>query len=108
MDTFKQYILGEASDGPKRKAKWSIDRKNPNYIKLKSGQRTLYVVNKIVGRRTDAPYMVSLSSTGANMCKTFEDAMKFVDHMLKTANFDLYEVEPMKKEVKDWLEMPVK
>ena len=108
MNTFNDYIRGKSVTSSKRKAKWSIDRKNPNYVKLKAGQKTLYVLNKIVSRKTDTPYMVSLLSTGANMCKTFEDAMKFIDHMLKTANFGLYEVEPMKKDVKDWLEMPLK
>ncbi len=104
MNTFNDYIRGKSVTSSKRKAKWSIDRKNPNYVKLKCGQKVLYVLNKIVSHTTSMPYMVSLSSGGANACRTFNDAMAFVEHMLATANFDLYEVEPMKMEVKNWLE----
>lgn len=106
MNTFKEYVAeAEASFSKTRKFKWSIDKKNPNTVKLKRERRTEYSLYKIVGRPTQYPYMVVVTPGVANACKTYEDAMGYVIRMLTQTYFESrIEVEPMKKDVRDWLE----
>ena len=89
MNTFKEYVAeAEGSFSKTRKFKWSIDKKNPNTVKLKRERRTEYSLYKIVGRPAQYPYMVVVTHGVANACKTYENAMDYV----------------MKKDVRDWLE----
>ena len=106
MNTFKEYIAeAEGSFSKTRKFKWSIDKKNSNTVKLKRERRTEYSLYKIVGRPAQYPYMVVVTHGVANACKTYENAMDYVARMLTQTYFESkIEVEPMKKDVRDWLE----
>lgn len=102
MKTFEAYISENASDRKLRPAKWSPDKKTPGQILLKSKNKVLYKMYKSTSDSVN-PYHVDMLC-GVNVCRTFKDAMKFVDHMLTTANFGLYDVAPIDRKTVDWIE----
>lgn len=110
MKTFAEYV-NEASFGSSdepQKAKWIIDKKQRGHIILKAGTKMLFKMCKYA--KMSSPYSVRfIYATKRNVpgkvFATFKEAMAHIDKMFTYAIPEKYIVEPMKKEVADWLEM---
>lgn len=109
MKTFNEYIseASALSEADAQKAKWIIDKKQRGHIILKAGTKMLFRMCKFPD--LSEPYCVNLISTikrktPGKLFPTLKDAMNHIDKMFTYAFLDEYNVEPMSKEVVDWLE----
>lgn len=109
MKTFNEYIIEASalSEADAQKAKWIIDKKRRGHIILKAGTKMLFRMCKY--SNISEPYSVSLiyattRKVPGKLFATLKDAMNHIDKMFTYAITEKYIVEPMSKDVADWLE----
>lgn len=109
MKTFNEYIAEASalSEADVQKAKWIIDKKQRGHIILKAGTKMLFRMCKF--QNMSEPYCVNFiyatkRKAPGKIFATLKDAMNHIDKMFTYAILEKYDVEPMSKEVSDWLE----
>lgn len=109
MKTFADYVneAGLGLNAGPQKAKWIIDKKRRGEIILKAGTKMLFRVCKYPD--LSEPYSVKMifSTTRKNpgqLFPTLKTAMAHIDKMFTYGITEKYIVEPMSKDVVDWLE----
>lgn len=107
MKSFADYVNEAGVSAGPQKAKWIIDKKRRGEIILKAGTKMLFRMCKY--QNMSEPYSVKMifSTTRKNPGKLFptlKDAMAHIDKMFAYAILEKYIVEPMSKDVQDWLE----
>lgn len=103
MKTYTAYL----NEADQQKAKWIIDKKRRGEIILKAGTKMLFRVCKYSD--LSEPYSVKMifSTTRKNpgqLFPTFKAAMAHIDKMFTYGITEKYIIEPISKDVQDWLE----
>lgn len=107
MKSFADYVNEAGVSAEPQKAKWIIDKKRRGEIILKAGTKMLFRMSKYPNM--SEPYSVKMifSTTRKNpghLFPTLKAAMVHIDKMLTYAILGKYIVEPMPKDVVEWLE----
>ena len=104
MKTYTAYL----NEAGQQLAKWVADKKKKGNVVLKGGTKQLFRMWKS-SADGGFPYVVKLVLTttrknAAQSFKTFKEAMSHVNRMVDLGILGDFSVEPMPKDVQDWLE----